>query len=523
MQSNPTASFPTLSARSGVYVADGFGVKVSVQRGHLHVCDGIGRQRRETVFPRAQAGIRRLVVLGHSGFVTLGALRWLGDLGIAFIHIDTDGRVLASQTPPGADDARLRRAQALAGTNGVGLDVARHLIHEKLIGQQRVLTGSARGQKATDDAVGEIEHCLGRLPDADSPQAVRSVEAAGANAYWAAWSGIAFPFARNDAGNVPGHWNAFGNRASPVTRQPRLAADPFNAILNYLYALVEAEARIACFVVGLDPGIGMLHADTVNRDSLALDIMEPVRPAVDDYVLGLARTRVFTRKDFHETRQGICRILAPLTHHLAETLPEWRRLIGPVAERVAAMLAKAPGSKIARLPTPLTQANRKAGRDGTRRRGASVRTVAPPRPPQACACCGATLPDPRRTTCDTCLPARQAQHVEEMLALSVAAKARARDQGTDPLQAAETKRRRSETMRERNRQIAIWEAEHASRPDLATFVEEILPGLQEVSLGQMMRETGLSSLYCSRIRSGVKVPHPMHWKALRAIALSEPE
>ena len=81
----------------------------------------------------------------------------------------------------------------------------------------------------------------------------------------------------------------------------RLAVTPANAMLNYLYAILEAECRIACLAVGLDPGIDILHADQKARDSLALDVMEPARPTVDALVLNLLRTRTFRAKDFFET------------------------------------------------------------------------------------------------------------------------------------------------------------------------------------------------------------------------------
>jgi CRISPR/Cas system-associated endonuclease Cas1 len=50
--------------------------------------------------------------------------------------------------------------------------------------------------------------------------------------------------------------------------------------LNYLYAVLESEARLAISTLGLDPGLGVLHADSQVRDSLAFDVMEPVRPMV---------------------------------------------------------------------------------------------------------------------------------------------------------------------------------------------------------------------------------------------------
>lgn len=71
---------------------------------------------------------------------------------------------------------------------------------------------------------------------------------------------------------------------STLTGSPRLAVHPPNAVLNYLYAILEAEARLVAAELGLDPGLGVLHRDTPNRDSLASDLMEPARPLVDAFV-----------------------------------------------------------------------------------------------------------------------------------------------------------------------------------------------------------------------------------------------
>jgi hypothetical protein len=99
---------------------------------------------------------------------------------------------------------------------------------------------------------------------------------------------------------------------------------------------------------------------------LALDAMEAVRPQVDAYLLDLIEARTFSAKDFVETRKGVCRVLAPLTHTLAETAPRWAKAIAPVVEDVAALLVSGGGRQLS-LPTPLTQANRSAGRDSVRR------------------------------------------------------------------------------------------------------------------------------------------------------------
>jgi len=61
---------------------------------------------------------------------------------------------------------------------------------------------------------------------------------------------------------VPERWRIFGSRMSPLTRSPRLAVNPPNAMLNYSICNLESEARLAISELGLDPGIGFLHSDT---------------------------------------------------------------------------------------------------------------------------------------------------------------------------------------------------------------------------------------------------------------------
>src|SRR5207237_8422579 len=102
---------------------------------------------------------------------------------------------------------------------------------------------------------------------------IRMLESQAAAAYWSAWRDLPITFPKNDLIRVPDHWRVFDTRKSPLSGSPRLAANPANAMLNYLYALLESEARLAAAALGLDPGLGVLHVDTPARDSLACDIM----------------------------------------------------------------------------------------------------------------------------------------------------------------------------------------------------------------------------------------------------------
>jgi CRISPR-associated protein Cas1 len=154
---------------------------------------------------------------------------------------------------------------------------------------------------------------------AQSIESVRIIEAQAAKTYWQAWADVPIHWPRKDERKVPSHWRRFGSRISPLTHSPRLAANPPNAILNLLYALLESESRIATVAMGLDPGIGLLHADTPSRDSLACDIMEVVRPKVDTFVLDWIMREPFRKADFFEDTNGNCRLISALAIKLCET------------------------------------------------------------------------------------------------------------------------------------------------------------------------------------------------------------
>lgn len=147
---------------------------------------------------------------------------------------------------------------------------------------------------------------------------------------------------------MPPAWLAYEKRTSPLSAGHLLrgAIDPLNAMMNYCYRLLEVEAVLACHAMGLDPGLGLLHRDKKGRDSLALDLVEPVRPQVDAHLLDLTRRTTFTRRDFSETREGHVVIHAPLAEDLVRSMPTWARLFAPFAETVAHELVEAEGGQL---------------------------------------------------------------------------------------------------------------------------------------------------------------------------------
>ncbi len=502
-----------LRVNQGVLALSGYGLRLAVNRGHLVAADGICDGRRSGRLARATAGLKRVVLLGHTGFITLEALRWLRDVGVPFVQIDADGVVIAAWGPIGLDDSRLRRAQALAPGNGVGLKIARELVRRKLEGQLALLARMPDGQAS----VAVIHENLGSLERTLSPVQLRLFESVAAAAYWKAWERVPIRFVRRDESRLPDHWRTFGPRGSPLANGPRLAANPPNAILNYLYAILEGEARIGALTMGLDPGLGVIHADQPARDSLALDLIEPVRPEVDAYALELLRTRVFRACDFFETRQGVCRILPPLARELAATATQWAQRVGPVAEWAAEMFAAAPGSRIHKIPTLLTQNRRSAGRNGLYRNPLKQLQPLKPMPAGICHSCGVVLASRRRSYCDDCLGARKAEGLAAFRRAGFTSLSKLIAQGRDPAHGGEAKLKRSKTVSRRHKEAVEWDERHP-RPGPSEFIRTILPGIQAVSIQRIVKATGLSPRYCALIRRGLRVPHPRYWRQFKQLA-----
>jgi len=87
------------------------------------------------------------------------------------------------------------------------------------------------------------------------------------------------------------------------SRRPPL--DNMNSLLSFLYTLLANECASALEAVGLDPYVGFLHADRPGRPSLALDLMEELRPVfADRLALSLVNRKQVTGKGFTKKESG---------------------------------------------------------------------------------------------------------------------------------------------------------------------------------------------------------------------------
>jgi CRISPR-associated endonuclease Cas1 len=467
---------PQSRGSDAVLILDGYGLRIAVERGHLLVEDGLAAERRQLRFSRLDRALKRILILGHAGTISLDAIRWLNGVGVPLTHLDSDGRVFFVAAPTGAVIPALRRNQAMATATGLAGRISEELIRRKVEGQRQLLP-RLPGRAEAEPMLQEV---LERLGETKSLKDLRVLEAVAARAYWGAWQPLEVRFVKADARRRPAHWRSFGTRVSPLTTSPRKAVNPANAMLNYLYALLEAEARIAALAVGADPMLGLMHTDARNRDSLVFDLMEPVRPAVDACLLDLLESREFTKDTFFEGLDGGCRLLPPLTTELATTTKQWARLVLPIAQQVAATLLEA--DRPDKAPQGLmTKDGRRSTKHPVGGRGVSTRPRRGQRPVGREFSKG-DVPD------------------------------RTRQRGPE----AGAKRRSA--MKEVWRADRAWNRKHPGAPDMTYYREEVMPAMQGVKLTDLVAQTGLTKSACSRIRSGEVVPHARHWEALREAA-----
>ncbi len=228
----------------------------------------------------------RVVLVGQPS-VTIPVLTELMDAGIPCYFVTRYGRWRGAVCPDRNLNAARRIRQYVQATDTLFcLSVARHLVSAKIRNSRRVLQRLA----ANRDMSGSGEHSMvcdelktlaERAEKAERLDVLRGVEGLAAARYFRRL-GVFFPK------EMP-----FSERSR---RPPRDAA---NSLLSWTYTILLGEVEGAVRSHGLDAGIGSLHEDTLNTPSLALDLLEPLRPAVADLlVLGMINHKIVRPEHF---------------------------------------------------------------------------------------------------------------------------------------------------------------------------------------------------------------------------------
>lgn len=230
-------------------------------------------------------------------YISPGLMQACAAAGITITLLDRSGRFQARIEGPVTGNVLLRRAQYRA--SDAPDDIIRSIVSGKISNQRTVLMRALRDygdamskehKEALAKVTERLAQILRRVSLSEEPaDTLRGAEGEAAQLYFGVFDHLI---------RSPDEVFRFRQRS----RRPPL--DPINALLSFLYTLLTHDCRSAAESVGLDPAVGFLHRDRPGRPSLALDLMEELRPALADRLaLSLVNRRQLRANDF-ETRES---------------------------------------------------------------------------------------------------------------------------------------------------------------------------------------------------------------------------
>ena len=217
--------------------------------------------------------------------------------GISLTFCTPRGKFLARATGEANGNVLLRRTQyRVADDMFQSCRIARCMVFGKVYNARWCVERIKRdhGMRVDEQALTQtsqkLKDLLPQIAEESDLDSLRGLEGTAATLYFGAFSQMIL----GDANLF-----AFSGRSR---RPPR---DPINALLSFAYSLLSHDCASALESVGLDSYVGFLHRDRPGRSSLALDLMEELRPCMADrFVLSLVNNRMLKASDFEWRESG---------------------------------------------------------------------------------------------------------------------------------------------------------------------------------------------------------------------------
>lgn len=256
-------------------------------------CDGenvLIRLENEVKFRVPVHNLEGIVCFGFAG-ASPKLMSLCCERGVALSFLTEYGKFLARVTGKVSGNVVLRRTQYRWADDAEKSNrLARRFIAAKIINSRALLHralrdhGDAVETEPLERALSLMAGMVSCLEQAENGDVIRGIEGEAANVYFANFNQMVL--AQKETFQLNNR-----NRRPPT--------DPINALLSFLYTLLAHEAASALESVGLDPQVGFLHRDRPGRASLALDLMEELRPHIADRLaLTLINRRQITDKGF---------------------------------------------------------------------------------------------------------------------------------------------------------------------------------------------------------------------------------
>lgn len=240
--------------------------------------------------------LQGIVCLGHFS-CTSYLMSLCAEFGVGISFLTEHGRFLARVHGPISGNVLLRKQQYRASDQAEASEgIARAVVIGKIANCRTVLLRAAR-EREPSEARAELEKTGLRLDcliqdvqRASSVDDIRGYEGEAARTYFSVFDHL-----------IVCETESF--RFTGRSRRPPL--DNINALLSFLYTLLTHDVASALEGCGLDPAVGFLHRDRPGRPSLALDLVEELRPVLADRLaLSLINRRQVSGSGFRTTESG---------------------------------------------------------------------------------------------------------------------------------------------------------------------------------------------------------------------------
>lgn len=232
----------------------------------------IVRHEHETKIRVPLHNLDGIVALGWDISCSAPLMAACAEAGVTLSFCTPYGKFQAAVRGFTSGNVLLRREQyRRADDEAASLVIARNCIAAKIANQRTVLMRAIRDHggdertKALEATCIELAYSAQATAKMTTLDMLRGLEGDAANRYF-----TVFPHLITNSAFV-----FDGRNKRPPT-------DPVNALMSFLYAMLAHDCRSACETVGLDPQVGFLHRDRPGRASLALDLMEELRPVLAD-------------------------------------------------------------------------------------------------------------------------------------------------------------------------------------------------------------------------------------------------
>jgi CRISPR-associated protein Cas1 len=294
---------------------------IKVRGGSLIITDGDRKLTYEQRGLKPQA----IVMTGWGGFITIEAIRFCNDYNIAVVILDWSRDLMSVVSPSVKQTGPLICAQATCDK----LPVAKALIQAKI--EAHATLGAIKPDAASN--------AIANLSRADTIAAILIIEAQAARS---AWVDQTIGLQWREAGNVPKGWKLpYGLRRRMTGKTPKAATDPINSMLNLALAVTIGRITAAITARGLSPAIGIIHKSP--RWPLSYDVIEPLRPYIENNVFQFISSHKFAASDFViENKTGAVKFFEPMINVFIEAVSLPQASINQVVDYLAQTIRQTP-------------------------------------------------------------------------------------------------------------------------------------------------------------------------------------